>query len=71
MEDHKKEPEMEAENTTIDFETETAMTIRGIQYIVTAHYDDTQEDLPTKVARLLKKDVSEMIRPTIPPDESV
>ena len=71
MEDHKKEPEMEAENTTNDFETETAMTIRGIQYIVTAHYDDTQEDLPTKVARLLKKDVSEMIRPTIPPDESV
>jgi hypothetical protein len=71
MEDHKKEPEVETENATIDLDSEMTMTIRGIQYTVTAHYDDTQEDLPTKVARLLKKDVSEMIRPTIPPEESV
>jgi len=58
MEDHKKEPEMEAksESVTIELPTEMELTIRGIQYIVTAHYDDTQEDLPTKVARLLKKE---------------
>jgi len=54
---------MEAEPTTIALETETTMTIRGIQYIVTAHYDDTQESLPEKVARLLKKDVCTLDKP--------
>jgi len=48
---------------TIALETETTMMIRGIQYVVTAHYDDTQESLPEKLARLLKNDVCTLDRP--------
>jgi len=70
MDEEKKTAEGEGV-TTIEFERETTMTIRGIQYVVTSHFDDSQEDLKTKVARLLKNDVREMIRPTIPPDEAV
>jgi hypothetical protein len=54
---------MERVNDCIPLEQETTMTIRGIQYIVTAHYDDAQESLPEKLARLLKKEVCTLDRP--------
>ena len=73
MEEHKKEPEREAgsESVTIEFPRESEYVIGNTHFIVTEHFDDTQEDLKEKMARLLKKEVSEMIRPTIPPDEPV
>jgi len=41
----------------VPLERESTMTIRGIQYVVNAHYDDKQESLPEKLARLLRKAV--------------
>jgi len=54
---------MEPVNNSVPLERETTMMIRGIQYVVTAHYDDTQESLPEKLARLLKKEVCTLDRP--------
>ena len=54
---------MEPVNDCIPLEQETTMMIRGIQYVVSAHYDDTQESLPDKLARLLKKEVCTLDRP--------
>ena len=50
-------------NNCIPLERESTMNIRGIQYVVTAHYDDAQESLPEKLARLLKKDVCTLDKP--------
>jgi len=65
MDEDKKDAESV---TTIEFERKTTMTIRGIQYVVTSHFDDNKEDLQTKIERLLKNDVSEMVHPSIPPE---
>ena len=58
-----QEVSMEPVNDCIPLEQETTMTIRGIQYVVSAHYDDTQESLPDKLARLLKKEICTLDRP--------
>ena len=60
MDQDKKNSEREGV-TTIEFERKTTMTIRGIQYVVTSHFDDSQEDLKTKIERLLKNDVRKMV----------
>jgi len=54
---------MEPVKQYIPLERETTMTIRGIEYTVTAHYDDAQESLPEKLARLLKKEVCTLDMP--------
>ena len=48
---------MEQLPDSIHFERETVLNIRGMRIIVTSHFDDTQESLPEKLARLLKKAV--------------
>ena len=60
MDEDKKNSEGEGV-TTIEFERETTMTIRGVKMIVTSHFDDSQEDLKTKIERLLKNDVRKMV----------
>ena len=64
MDEDKKEPENES--VTIEFPRENVIDIGGTRFIVTAHYDETQDDLQTKVARLLKKEVGKMVQPPIP-----
>jgi len=54
---------MEQPVNCVPLERESTMTIRGIQFTVTAHYDDNQESLPEKLARLLKKDVCTLDKP--------
>ena len=67
MEDQKKAPE--SEETILEFPTESVYDIGDRRYIVTAHFDDSREDLKTKVTRLLKEDASKMVQPAMP-DES-
>jgi hypothetical protein len=64
MEDHEKVSETNCE--TIYFPPESEMVIGKTRFIVTAHYDENAESLPEKLGRLLKKEVREMIQPTIP-----
>ena len=58
-----QEAAVEPVNNCVQLERECTMTIRGIQYVVTAHYDDEQESLQEKLARLLKKEVCTLDRP--------
>ena len=54
---------MEQNPDTISFERETIMHIRGVRFIVTSHFDDTQDRLQDKVARLLKNDIAHLQNP--------
>lgn len=63
MEDPTKIPE--SEEVIIEFPRESEYVIGGTHFIVTAHYDETQEDLKTKVGRLLKKEVGKMVQSTM------
>ena len=58
--------------TTIEFERESVLNIRGMRIIVTSHFDDSQEGLKEKIARLLVNDVRKMVgQPLISEEESV
>jgi len=54
---------MEPETSCITLERESTITIRGIEFIVTSHYDDKQESLKEKVARLLKNELCTLDKP--------
>ena len=51
---------MEQATENIFFEPETEFTIGKTRFIVTAHYDDTQDSMQVKIARLLKHAVSQL-----------
>jgi len=51
---------MEKQTDTIFFEPETEFIIGKTRFIVTAHYDDTQDSMQEKIARLLKYAVSQL-----------
>ena len=51
---------MEQIPETIYFERQHIYNIRGVRMIVNSHFDDTQEGLRDKIARLLKNDVSKL-----------
>jgi hypothetical protein len=54
---------MEQIPDTIYFERQHIYNIRGVRIIVNSHFDDTQEGLRDKIARLLKNDVSKLTNP--------
>ena len=54
---------MEQLPDSIHFERETVLNIRGMRIIVTSHFDDTQEGLKEKIARLLKNDFAQLPNP--------
>ena len=54
---------MEQIPESIPFEPETEFMIGKMRFIVTAHYDDTQDSMQTKIARLLKNAVSQLPNP--------
>ena len=64
MTEDKQEPENES--VTIEFPIESVIDIGGTRFFVTAHYDETQDNLKTKVGRLLKNEVSKMVQPPMP-----
>lgn len=45
----------------IAFEPETRTKIGAVTYIVTAHFDDTRENLPEKIQRLLRSELETKI----------
>ena len=51
---------MEQKTDTIFFEPETVFFIGKTRFIVTAHYDDKQDSMQEKIARLLKSAVSQL-----------
>jgi len=48
------------EQETIFFEPETEFIIGKMRFIVTAHYDNAQDSMQEKIARLLKNAVSQL-----------
>ena len=52
---------MASTTENIFFEPEIRMKIGTVTYIVTAHYDDTRENLPEKIRRLLCSEVDKQI----------
>ena len=45
----------------IKFDSETKTKIGAVIYIVTAHFDETRENLPDKIRRLLNLEVENKI----------
>jgi hypothetical protein len=54
---------MEQIPDTIFFERQHIYNIRGVRIIVNSHFDDTQDSLRDKIARLLKNDVANLQNP--------
>jgi len=54
---------MEQIPETIFFERQHIYTIRGVRIIVNSHFDDTQDSLRDKIARLLKNDIANLTDP--------
>jgi len=54
---------MDQATESIPFEPETEFMIGKMRFIVTAHYDDTQDSMQAKIARLLKNAVSQLPNP--------
>ena len=51
---------MEQIPDSISFERRTVLNIRGTRIIVNSHFDDTQDSLRDKIARLLKNDIANL-----------
>ena len=48
---------MEINHQRVDFPLAETIKIRNTYYTVAAHFDDTREPLPEKLARFLQKDI--------------
>ena len=51
----------QAETEHIAFESEAKMKIGAVTYLVSAHFDETRENLPEKIQRLLSLEVENRI----------
>ena len=47
----------------IHFERQHIYNIRGVRIIVNSYFDDTQDSLRDKIARLLKNDIAQLQNP--------
>ena len=48
---------------SIYFEPETEFIIGNMRFLVTAHYDDSQDTMQDKIARLLRNDIKNSTNP--------